>query len=134
MQNIFLNFQNDSDSLVLLKRIAYYHCFKLPMAKLQAAKPMVVEGNIYQSTYEDLLSLAQSKYPNKAGKIEMHHIHPKYIGGDPYGETVPLDAAYHQMITNEFRNNWRYGQGVPPYRKQMEIMKEVYKKYPLPRK
>lgn len=103
-------------------------------AKLQEAKPMVVEGNSCPSTYEDILSLAQSKYPKKAGKIEMHHVHPKYIGGDPYGEIVPLDAAYHQMITNEFRNNWGYGQGVPPYRKQMEIMKEVYKKYPLLRK
>src|SRR5690606_26361734 len=55
---------------------------------------------------DDLLRAAQKQFPNKAGKIEQHHITPKYLGGDPKGPTVPLDAAYHQQITNAFRDAW----------------------------
>jgi hypothetical protein len=48
---------------------------------------------------DDLVKAAQSKFPGKAGKIEQHHVTPKYLGGDPKGPTVPIDAAYHQEIT-----------------------------------
>lgn len=30
---------------------------------------------------DDLLKAAQEEFPGKAGKIELHHIEPKYLGG-----------------------------------------------------
>lgn len=84
--------------------------------------------------YSRLVKAAQKLYPNKAGKIEMHHITPKYIGGDKNGPLVPLDGAYHQQITNAFRRAHSYGAGRinnPVY--QRRIMDQVYKQYPLPR-
>jgi len=52
---------------------------------------------------DDLVKAAQKLYPNKAGKIEeLHHPFPKYMGGAEKQALVPLDAAYHQQITNEF--------------------------------
>jgi hypothetical protein len=62
---------------------------------------------------DDLLKAAQKEFPNKAGKIELHHIEPKYLGGDPKGALAPLDAAYHQQITNEFRRLAPYRQTTP---------------------
>ena len=61
---------------------------------------------------DDLLKTARSLYPSKAGKIEMHHITPKYLGGGKDGLLVPLDASYHQVITNEYRALWPYGKGI----------------------
>ena len=81
---------------------------------------------------DDLLRAAQKEFPGKAGKIEMHHIEPKYLGGDPNGPLAPLDAAYHQQITNEFRRLAPYGQTPPCPTEVQRIMQEVYKKYPLP--
>lgn len=83
--------------------------------------------------YKELLKAAQERYPNKAGKIEKHHIVPKYLGGDPNGELIEIDAAYHQMITNAFRNEWHYGKGYIKNEMQMRtILQNVYMKYPLP--
>ena len=81
---------------------------------------------------DDLVKSAQKLYPNKAGKIELHHITPKYLGGAKNGPLVPLDGAYHQVITNEFRALWPYGKGVPSATELQNIMKQVYSKYPLP--
>jgi hypothetical protein len=81
---------------------------------------------------DDLLRAAQKEFRGKAGKIELHHIEPKYLGGDPKGPLVPLDAAYHQQITNEFRRLAPYGQTPPSPAEVQRIMQEVYKKYPLP--
>jgi hypothetical protein len=44
-------------------------------------------------TYEDMITSAQDAYPGKAGKIELHLITPKYLGGDPEGPLVAMDAA-----------------------------------------
>lgn len=85
-----------------------------------------------EPTYEDLVNAAQEKYPNKAGKIEQHHITPKYLGGDKNGPLVPLDGAYHQEITNTFRNVWPYGQPQPNALQLRQILEQVYTKYPLP--
>ena len=79
-----------------------------------------------------LVQQAQQRYPNKAGTIELHHIFPKYLGGDPNGQTVAIDAAYHQVITNEFRALWAYGQGAPVIQRAQEIMQQVYSNFPLP--
>ncbi len=81
---------------------------------------------------DDLVKAAQKIYPKKAGTTQLHHITPKYLGGAKNGSLVPLDGAYHQMITNEFRALWGYGKGVPSATELQSIMKQVYTKYPLP--
>ncbi len=91
----------------------------------------VVEQGVQYS--DDLVRQAQSLYPRLAGKIQLHHIIPKYIGGAVNGPLVPLDAAYHQQITNAFRQAWPYGNGVitdPTIRRA--IMDQVYRQFPLP--
>lgn len=62
----------------------------------------------------------------------MHHIDPKYIGGDPKGRLIKLDGAYHQMITNEFRRIHGYGSGYLDITNRYRYMNDVYKKFPLP--
>lgn len=81
---------------------------------------------------DDLVKAAQSKFPGKAGKVEQHHVTPKYLGGDPKGPTVPIDAAYHQEITNAFRAEWGYGKGRPSEAQLRDIMQRVYERFPLP--
>ncbi|WP_433804954.1 hypothetical protein [Bacteroides sp. KG122] len=81
---------------------------------------------------DDLVKSAQKLYPNKAGKIGLHHITPKYLGGAKNGQLVPLDGAYHQVITNEFRRIQGYGLPKPSPQRLRKIMKDVYSKYPLP--
>ena len=98
---------------------------------------------IYDGSFDGLLStvfkcyqektLPQKLYPKKAGKIELHHPIPKYIGGAKDQALVPLDAAYHQLITNEFRTLWHYGKGIiNDLELRQDIIKQVYNKYPLP--
>jgi hypothetical protein len=96
------------------------------------AKESPWSGKDKGNNYENSVKEAQQKYPNKAGKIEEHHIDPKYLGGDPKGPTVPIDAAYHQVITNEFRANWGYGQPIPTNNQLQIIKSNVYTKFPLP--
>jgi len=67
-----------------------------------------------------------------SGVTELHHSTPKYLGGAANGPRVPLDAAYHQQITNAFRDAWKYGQAQPPAAQVQQIMRDVYSKYPLP--
>jgi RHS repeat-associated protein len=81
---------------------------------------------------DDLIKAAQKEFPGKAGKIEQHHVTPKYLGGDPRGPTIPLDAAYHQKITTEFRNLWGYGQAPPSPDELRRLLRQAYGKYPLP--
>ncbi len=81
---------------------------------------------------DDLVRAAQARHPSKAGKIEYHHIVPKYLGGDPKGRTVPIDAAYHQDITNAFREFHPYGSPLPSPERLEETMRIVYERYPLP--
>ncbi|MCA3084491.1 MAG: RHS domain-containing protein [Rhodocyclaceae bacterium] len=83
---------------------------------------------------EDLVRKAQQDYPKKAGKFEDHHVVPKYLGGDPKGETVRIDAAYHQTITNAFRELQGYRQPKPSTERLREIVRQVYEKFPLPKK
>jgi len=90
--------------------------------------------------YEEHVRQARKQYPDKAGTYQEHHIIPKYLGGDPHGETVRIDAAYHQVITNDFRRFWPY-RGDPGYRGRLptpqelkEIVEKVYSINPLPPK
>jgi RHS repeat-associated protein len=84
------------------------------------------------SPYDDLLRMAQEQYPKKAWRIENHHVEPIYLGGAKDGQLVPLDAAYHQLITNAFREQHGYGIGKPSIDRLQEIMDEVCRKFPLP--
>lgn len=58
---------------------------------------------------------------------------PKYLGGDPDGETVPLPSAYHQLITNYFRQLWPYGSPKPSPEQLQQLMDQVYKRFPFKR-
>ncbi len=102
-----------------------------PSARVTTASKVATEGAVQYS--DDLIRAAQQAYPKLAGKIQNHHITPKFLGGAKNGPTVPLDAAYHQQITNAFRQAWSYGKGPitdPVLRRQ--IMDQVYKQFPLP--
>lgn len=77
---------------------------------------------------------AAAKYPKLAGKTDAHHVRPQYLGGAKNGPRVAIDAAYHQLITNEFRR-------LAPYRPAAresnlasvdQIIGSVSRKYPLP--
>lgn len=96
--------------------------------KFFGVKTAKIAGN----SLDDLVAAAQKAYPAKAGKIEMHHITPKYLGGAVDGPLVPLDAAYHQQITNAFRALAPYGGPKPSPEVLKLIMDTVYKKFPLP--
>jgi RHS repeat-associated protein len=101
----------------------------------QAAKALkigseIVQGGVQYS--DDLVKAAQKLYPKKAGITELHHITPKYLGGAVDGPVVPLNGAYHQQITNAFRQAWPYGQAKPTAAQLQKIMDDVYSQYPLP--
>lgn len=84
-------------------------------------------------SYQEAVVQAQKEYPQLAGQVQDHHITPKFLGGAVDGPTVPLDRAYHQKITNAFRQLWPYGSGqVPTAEELRRIMKEVYRQFPLP--
>jgi RHS repeat-associated protein len=80
---------------------------------------------------KELISAAEKAFPKKVG-FELHHIIPKYLGGAVNGLKARIPAAYHQLITNEFRHLWPYGSGVPSAEKLGQILKAVYSKLPLP--
>ena len=85
-----------------------------------------------RASFFKLEKSAKLKYPKLATQIHKHHITPKYLGGAKNGPLVPLNAAYHQMITNEFRALWDYGIDVPSATELQRIMKKVYETFPLP--
>jgi RHS repeat-associated protein len=81
----------------------------------------------------ELLDYARQKYPGKAGRTELRHVLPRYLGGAADGTTVPLDAAYHQLITNAFRDIVEYGSNPNfTFSELAEIMSKVYRLFPLP--
>lgn len=75
---------------------------------------------------------AAEQYPNLAGKVHKHHVTPKYLGGQADGPLVQIDAAYHQLITNEFRRLAPYGGPRPGAARLEEVRRQVYNEYPLP--
>ena len=79
----------------------------------------------------DLLQQAQEQFPNKANQIEGHHVVPQYLGGPVDGPIVDIDASYHQLLTNAFRQAWAYGQGQPSLDQLREILTFVYGQIPL---
>jgi hypothetical protein len=87
---------------------------------------------VHNSCYDHIVNGARKLYPGKAFKTELHHVTPKYLGGAVNGPMTRIDAAYHQLITNEFRSLWPYGGPKPSAEELARIMAEVYGKLPLP--
>jgi hypothetical protein len=81
--------------------------------------------------YYQRLAEAQARYPNAEG-YENHHFIPQYLGGAPNGTTYRLPKAYHYAITQEFRKQWKHGQGIPTPEGRVGILIEVYSQYPIP--
>jgi RHS repeat-associated protein len=79
---------------------------------------------------------AEEVYPKLAGKTwQLHHLIPKYLGGAEDGVRSRIPAAYHQLITNAFRELAPYGQRIKPTAEALaDIMKQVYTQFPLPPK
>lgn len=84
------------------------------------------------SLIEDLTRSAGAIYPKKALKDELHHVIPKYLGGSAKGLVVKINAAYHQLITNAFRERWAYGRRLPSRDELQAIITSVYSRLPLP--
>lgn len=87
--------------------------------------------NTCKPSFKELVEKAKRDYPKKAGRYEDHHIKPIYLGGNPSGPTVRLNAAYHQKITNAFRQHHPYGSKKPSMNQVEEIMRQVYDRFPL---
>ena len=83
---------------------------------------------------ESLTADAEKLFPKLAEKADqLHHVIPKYLGGAKDGELAKIPAAYHQLITNEFRAIAPYGQKIQRTAEEVErILQQVYSKYPLP--
>ena len=116
---------NDTDN-----QIAFWSDFGLTC---EIALAGVTWASPKSTHYQNQLAAARLKYPGKAGTLEWHHIEPKYMGGDPKGVQVQIDAAYHQMITNEFRSRYGYGQGPTTPALRAQIARKVYAKFPIPK-
>ena len=65
--------------------------------------------------------------------MQWHHVEPIYMRGARNGKLIQIDAAYHQMITNEFRSHHAFGTRIMlEDAARRDIMQKVYMKYPLP--
>ena len=58
------------------------------------------------------------------------HVMPKYIEGDAADSTTEIPVAYHQMITNYFRQFAPYGESKPGPNKAQWICEQVYNAFP----
>jgi hypothetical protein len=81
--------------------------------------------------YQEVPADAVERYPSKIARCEEHHIFPKYLGGNPNGPLAYIPAAYHQLITNAFRDAWAYGLGAPGSAAAQAILDAVYETYSL---
>ncbi|HYO56598.1 hypothetical protein [Archangium sp.] len=93
-----------------------------------------LDPKVARTLFDQGMAEAKRRFPHLYGKPKQeHHIHPKYLNGPENGPTVDLDPAYHQLITNAFREEYGYGQvDPPPPGEQQKIMRKVYSRYPLP--
>jgi len=108
---------------------------ELTPAQREAARRRAENAALEQTLrdrYWRLKAEAAQRYPDKRGQYEEHHFFPVYLGGKENGQTFRLPAAYHQLLTNAFRQHWGYGRGKPPPEKAQQIMLEVYSQFPIP--
>ena len=86
-----------------------------------------------RALYENGMAEAKREFPDLFGKFtQEHHVIPKYLGGPQSGKTVTIDRAYHQLITNAFRERYKYNQSFPSIKELRDILEHVYSRYPLP--
>ena len=85
-------------------------------------------------TIEKLIAEAKSLYPKLAEKADqLHHVIPRYLGGAKDGALAKIPAAYHQVITNAFRELAPYGERIERTAEQVQqIVRDVYSRFPLP--
>jgi len=103
------------------------------LTPVQAAMTRWLEPKVARQRFDQGLEEAGQKFPHLRGKPpQEHHVHPKYLGGPQDGPTVKVDPAYHQLITNAFRQEHAYNLTEPDLDEQQRIIKKVYSKYPLP--
>jgi RHS repeat-associated protein len=62
---------------------------------------------------------------------QLHHNWPKYLGGPKKGPLTPLNPAYHQRITNLFRQLRPYGLPTVDPTTAQQIIDQVYEELPL---
>lgn len=108
-----------------------------PQQKPAASSPTskgFLDPKVAKGLFDQGMAEAKRRFPHLYGKPkQQHHVHPRYLGGPKDGPTVDLDPAYHQLITNAFREEAEYGRAIPPSPgEQQEIMRKVYSRYPLP--
>ncbi len=89
-------------------------------------------GQTLRDRYWRLKAEAEQRYPDKRGQYQAHHFFPMYLGGKENGQTYRLPAAYHQLLTNAFRQKWPYGQRHPSEQRAREILLDVYSEFPIP--
>ncbi len=93
----------------------------------------LLDPKVAQSLFDQRMAQAKQRYPHLYGKPKQeHHVTPVYLGGSKAGQTVVLDPAYHQLVTNAFRQRYGYGQKIPDAADLQDILRHVYKQYPLP--
>jgi RHS repeat-associated protein len=87
-----------------------------------------------EAEMQNLMQQARQLYPKLCNKVnQMHHPIPQYLGGPANQELVELEAPYHQLITNAFRNLAPYGQPIPDSQSVQNIVNQVYSQLPLPK-
>ena len=75
---------------------------------------------------------ARQRYPNEPRRMERHHLIPRYLGGARNGLICPLDAAYHESITQGIRQQYKFGGQRPPMDELQQFLKSFYGSNPLP--
>ena len=105
-------------------------------AQTELAFACVKTGLIDKNQFNRIVINADKMYPKKAGKLENHHIIPKFMGGLERGPTVLIPASYHQLITNAFRREFSKEKGLSSKNLLQEeaerIMKKIYGTFQLP--
>jgi hypothetical protein len=103
------------------------------VASNPAAKGFL-DPKLARSLFDQGMAEAKLRFPHLYGRPKQkHHVHPVYLQGSKDGPTVELDPAYHQLITNAFRQEAAYGRAVPPQpEEQQRILRRVYSRHPLP--
>jgi hypothetical protein len=70
---------------------------------------------------------AEEAYPKKAGKVERHHMRPRYLRGSKHGTTRDLPDPLHQVATNRIREQFPYGRSGRPSGKEIEeTLEDIY--------
>ncbi|NMG35575.1 hypothetical protein GRF61_14090 [Azoarcus sp. TTM-91] len=83
--------------------------------------------------YLESVLQARQRYPKEPQRMENHHVTPQYLGGPRNGPTVPLDAAHHEVITQQMRQEMPFRQPQPINQQQVQdFLRNFYQRYPLP--